>query len=124
MARARRIGEVGAQQMQVDVGTLKQTLLDLPTLGQANATAAYTKLVAAEMAKAEQLLKLVQTPEELLEATIDEMHKEHGAGTVDLGKILELKGLKKAEMDRVLEAIESARAEGRQKFKKLLNLGS
>ena len=33
--RCRRIGEVGAQQMQLDVGTLKQTLLDLPTLGQA-----------------------------------------------------------------------------------------
>ena len=30
--------QVGAQQMQLDVGTLKQTLSDLPTLGQANAT--------------------------------------------------------------------------------------
>merc|ERR1711981_1367409 len=65
--RCRRIGEVGAQQMQLDVGTLKQTLLDLPTLGQANATNAYTKLVTSEVHKAEQLLKLVQTPEELLE---------------------------------------------------------
>ena len=35
--RCRRIGEVGAQQMQVDVGTLKATLLELPTLGQARA---------------------------------------------------------------------------------------
>ena len=34
----RRIGEVGAQQMQVDVGTLKATLLELPTLGQASHT--------------------------------------------------------------------------------------
>lgn len=31
-----RLGEVGAQQMQADVGTLKATLLELPTLGQAS----------------------------------------------------------------------------------------
>ena len=56
-----------ASQMFADVGTLKQTLLALPTLGQANATNAYIKLVTTEVHKAEQLLKLVQTPEELLE---------------------------------------------------------
>ena len=74
--RCRRIGETGGQQLQLDVGTLKQTLLDLPTLGQANATNAYTRLVTAEVHKAEQLLKLIQTPEELLETTIEEMGKE------------------------------------------------
>ena len=34
--RLKAIGEVGAQQMQVDVGTLKATLLEMPTLGQAS----------------------------------------------------------------------------------------
>lgn len=33
--RCRRIGEAGAQQIQMDVGTLKAALLDLPALGQA-----------------------------------------------------------------------------------------
>ena len=42
-------GETGAQQMYADVGLLKQTLLDLPNLGQANATNAYTKLVNSEV---------------------------------------------------------------------------
>lgn len=100
--RCRRIGEVGAQQLQVDVGTLKATLLDLPTLGQANATGAYGKLVNDEIGKAEQVLKLVQTPEDFLEATVAEIR---GAGvSIDLQKILELKGLKKADSDRLVEA--------------------
>jgi hypothetical protein len=128
--RCRRIGEVGAQQMQLDVGTLKQTLLDLPTLGQANATNAYTKLVASEVHKAEQLLKLVQTPEELLETTLEEMGKEKAEGgggpMIDLQKILELKGLKKAEMDRMLDAMKDSvlSTAGGKNLRKMLNLGS
>jgi len=127
--RCRRIGEAGAQQMFADVGTLKQTLLALPTLGQANATNAYIKLVTTEVHKAEQLLKLVQTPEELLETTVEEMSKDKdaAAGSIDLQKILELKGLKKAEMDRVIDAIKDASfsaSEGGKKIKSFLKLGS
>lgn len=127
--RCRRIGEIGAQQLQLDVGTLKQTLLDLPTLGQANATNAYTKLVSAEISKAEQLLKLVQTPEELLESTIEQMGKEKaeggGGAMIDLQKILELKGLKKAEMDRMLDAMKDSvlSSAGGKNLRKMLNLG-
>ncbi len=96
--------------MQVDVGTLKATLLELPTLGQAshkpriralcvslgpcravplksttylpthlgqaNATAIYTRLVTSEIKRAEQILKLVQTPPELLEVTVEELRNE------------------------------------------------
>ena len=40
--------------------------------------------------------------------------------TVDLQKILELKGLKKAEMDKVMDAIETARRQGQQRFNKVL----
>jgi len=124
--RCRRIGEVGAQQMQLDVGTLKQTLLDLPTLGQANCSNVYNKLVASEVHKAEQLLKLVQTPEELLETTIDEMSKEKDAAPIAFEKILELKGLKKADMDIMLDKMRDTMLnnEGGKRIKKLLNLGS
>ena len=46
----------------------------------------YTKLVTSEIGKAEQILKLVQTPEELLEETVSSIRK---AGvSVDLQKIL------------------------------------
>ncbi|KAL1528081.1 hypothetical protein AB1Y20_009447 [Prymnesium parvum] len=118
--RCKRIGEVGAQQMQVDVGTLKQTLLDLPSLGQAVATNSYNKMVAHEIGKAEQVLKLVQTPEELLQVTISEMRST--GFEPDLHKILELKGLKKAETEKLLEAYNLAAREGGQKIKKLFNL--
>lgn len=127
--RCRRIGEVGAQQMQLDVGTLKQTLLDLPTLGQANATNAYTKLVTSEVHKAEQLLKLIQTPEGLLETTIEEMSKEKGDTTniIDLQKILELKGLKKEAATQLMDAMKDtmiSAQDGGKRIKKMLNLGS
>ena len=75
------------------------------------------------MHKAEQLLKLVQTPEELLETTVEEMSKEKDAGVIDLQRILELKGLKKAEMDRMLDAMKdtmSSATEGKAKLKKIL----
>ncbi|KAL3915085.1 MAG: hypothetical protein SGPRY_007381 [Prymnesium sp.] len=111
--------------MQVDVGTLKQTLLDLPSLGQvrlpegsavraqAMATMSYNKLVAHEVGKAEQadlggVLKLVQTPEELLEATIKEMRST--GFEPDLHKILELKGTPREHSIGVLAHTHSTRS--------------
>lgn len=68
----------------------------------------------------------VQTPEELLETTVEEMSKEAAGGAIDLQKILELKGLKKAEMDRIIDAIKDASfmsaTESGKKFKKLLGV--
>jgi len=117
------IGMVGAQQMQVDVGTLKQTLVDLPTLGQATPTTFYTRMVTEELAKAELVLKLVQTPEEMLEVAVKEMRT---SGTkINLGKILELKGLKRADSERLTEAynlMTGSASEGGKKIKKLFNL--
>ena len=122
--RCKRIGEVGAQQMQIDVGTLRQTLLDLPTLGQAAAANPYTKLVASEMAVAEHILKLVTTPEELLEATVDETRAAGVA--VDFEKILVLKGLKAADWTGAEKARDAAAAaaaaatEGGKKIKEAM----
>ena len=96
MYRCKRIGDLGAQQMQIDLGTLKATLLELPALAQSSSTSIYTKLVNTEMANAEQLLKLVQMPESILEETVDEV-RQSGV-QVDFQKILELKGLKKADI--------------------------
>lgn len=114
---------IGAQQMQVDVGTLKQTLIDLPTLGQATPTNFYTRMVNDELAKAELVLKLVQTPEEMLEVAVEEMR---GSGTtIDMQKILELKGLKKADSERLIEAynlMTGSASEGGKKIKKLFGL--
>ena len=86
--------------------------------------------MSSEISKAEQLLKLVQTPEELLETTLEEMGKERsadgGGPMIDLQKILELKGLKKAEMDRMLDAMKDSvlSSAGGKNLRKMLNLGS
>ena len=71
-----------------------------------------------------QLLKLVQTPEELLETTVEEMSKDKdaAAGAIDLQKILELKGLKKAEMDRFVDVLDRAYAT-RNAARKMLGVG-
>lgn len=111
--------------MQADLGTLKATLLELPALGQSSASAMYAKLVAKEVAAAEHVLKLVLTPEELLEETVAEMDRT--GVKIDLGKILELKGLKKADTERIVEAynmMHTSASEGGKKIKKLFNLGT
>ena len=69
------------------------------------------------------MLKLVQTPEDMLEETVQEM--DRNGISIDLQKILELKGLKKAEMDRMLDAMKDtmlSSGEAGKKFKKLLNI--
>ena len=48
------------------------------------------------------MLKLVQTPEDMLEETVQEM--DRNGISIDLQKILELKGLKKADTERLIEA--------------------
>jgi len=117
------IGMVGAQQMQVDVETLKQALIELPTLGQATPTNFYVQFVADALRPAELVLKLVQTPEEMLEVAVEEMR---GAGvSIELPKILELKGLKKADSERLTEAynlMTGSASEGGKKIKKLFNI--
>ena len=57
------------------------------------------------MGKAEQILKLVQTPEELLDETVSSLRRSGAA--VDLHKILLLKGLKE---DKLADAFSIASA--------------
>jgi hypothetical protein len=69
------------------------------------------------------VLKLVQTPEDMLEETVQEM--DRNGISIDLQKILELKGLKKADTERLIEAynlMQSSASEGGKKIKKMLNL--
>lgn len=68
--RCRRIGETGAQQLLLDLQALKSALYELPVSCGTTTTSAYTKLVTAEVAKAETLLRLVLTPEEALQVRL------------------------------------------------------
>mmetsp|Transcript_30917 Transcript_30917/g.66389 ORF Transcript_30917/g.66389 Transcript_30917/m.66389 type:complete len:734 (-) Transcript_30917:392-2593(-) len=122
MYHCKAIGMVGAQQMQVDVGTLKQTLVDLPTLGQATPTSFYVRMVNDEISKAELVLKLVQTPEEMLEMAVEELRTSGTA--IDLRKILELKGLRSERLTEAYNLMTGSASEGSKKIKKLFNLGT
>ena len=78
--------------------------------------------MTSEIKRAEQILKLVQTPAELLEVTVEELRNE--GSTVDLGRILKLKGIAQGEQDKILEAayqMSASASEGAKKIKKLFN---
>ncbi|KAJ9556300.1 hypothetical protein OSB04_010914 [Centaurea solstitialis] len=100
--RCKQISETGAQQMLLDTQAVKTILLDIPSLGrQTPGAAAYAKFVSREMSKAEALLKVILSP-------IDSVADTYGAllpeGTPsEFQRLLELKGLKKADQQTILD---------------------
>nr|KAJ0217366.1 hypothetical protein LSAT_V11C300154220 [Lactuca sativa] len=100
--KCKQISETGAQQMLLDTQAVKTILLDIPSLGrQAIGAAGYSKFVSREMSKAEALLKVILSP-------IDSVADTYGAllpeGTPsEFQRILELKGLKKADQQTILD---------------------
>ncbi|XP_071716607.1 vacuolar protein sorting-associated protein 53 A-like isoform X2 [Rutidosis leptorrhynchoides] len=102
--KCRHISETGAQQMLLDTQAVKTILLDIPSLGRQVKTSGangYAKFVSREMSKAEALLKVILSP-------IDSVADTYGAlipeGTLsEFQRILELKGLKKADQQTILD---------------------
>ena len=106
---------MGAQQMSLDAHSLKATLLALPTLGfdsdddpshrnrkRTVAAKSYTKFVTAEMSKAEALLKTLVSPNERLIVTFKALLPK--SSTDDLYRVFTLKGLKKGEIQSLVDA--------------------
>ncbi|GAB2220697.1 hypothetical protein Droror1_Dr00008364 [Drosera rotundifolia] len=100
--KCKQISETGAQQMLLDTQAVKTTLLEVPSLGrQAPGAANYSKFVGREMSKAEALLKVILSPMDSVADTYRALLPE---GTpAEFQRILELKGLKKADQQTVLE---------------------
>ncbi|PWA92645.1 vps53-like protein [Artemisia annua] len=100
--KCKQISETGAQQMLLDTQAVKTILLDIPSLGrQTSGAAGYAKFISREMSKAESLLKVILSP-------IDSVADTYGAlipeGTPsEFQRILELKGLKKADQQTILD---------------------
>ena len=116
--RAKRIGEMGAQQLSLDAHSLKAVMLQLPTLGndvdddgdagmaarQRKKTVAqkgYIKFVTAEMSKAEALLKTIVSPNERLIVTFKALLPKSSSD--DLYRVFTLKGLKKNEIQQLVD---------------------
>ncbi|KAL8195974.1 hypothetical protein R6Q57_024974, partial [Mikania cordata] len=88
--------------MLLDTQAVKTILLDIPTLGrQTSGAAGYAKFVSREMSKAEALLKVILSPIDSVADTCGALLPE---GTPsEFQRILELKGLKKADHQAILE---------------------
>nr|XP_011467639.1 PREDICTED: vacuolar protein sorting-associated protein 53 A isoform X2 [Fragaria vesca subsp. vesca] len=100
--KCKQISETGAQQMLLDTQAVKTILLDIPSLGhQTSRAASYAKFVSREMSKAEALLKVILSP---IDSVADTYRALLPEGTpMEFQRILELKGLKKADQQSILE---------------------
>ncbi|XP_026383125.1 vacuolar protein sorting-associated protein 53 A-like [Papaver somniferum] len=100
--KCKHISETGAQQMLLDTQAVKTILLDIPSLGRTTSSASsYLKFVSREMSKAEALLKVILSPVDSVSDTYRALLPE---GTPsEFQRILELKGLKKADQQSILD---------------------
>ncbi|CAK9166284.1 unnamed protein product [Ilex paraguariensis] len=127
--KCKHISETGAQQMLLDTQAVKTILLDIPSLARQNlrssygfiatadkvleltkscsceiltsGAASYSKFVSREMSKAEALLKVILSPVDSVADTYRALLPE---GTpLEFQRILELKGLKKADQQIILD---------------------
>ncbi|GMH25811.1 hypothetical protein Nepgr_027654 [Nepenthes gracilis] len=100
--KCKQISETGAQQMLLDTQAVKTILLEVPSLGrQTSGAANYTKFVSREMSKAEALLKVILSP---IDSVADTYRALLPEGTpTEFQRILELKGLKKADQQTILD---------------------
>ncbi|XP_065013346.1 vacuolar protein sorting-associated protein 53 A-like isoform X2 [Musa acuminata AAA Group] len=100
--KCKHISETGAQQMLLDTQAVKTILLEIPTLGkQATVATSYSKFVSREMSKAEALLKVILSPIDSVASTYRALLPE---GTpAEFQRILDLKGLKKADQQAILD---------------------
>ncbi|CAA6663358.1 unnamed protein product [Spirodela intermedia] len=108
--KCKQISETGAQQMLLDTQAVKTIILEIPAmedssdascLSQTAGAAGYAKFVTREMSKAEALLKVILSPVDSVANTYRALLPE---GTLaEFQRILELKGLKKADQQAILD---------------------
>jgi hypothetical protein len=145
--KCKRTNQVAAQQLSLDAHALKSVLLSLPHIGSSDvasptatgappvrtASRGYTRYVEREMGKAAALLKVLASHNELLVHNFTVLMG--GAKPEDLGKVFELKGLKKGEGQALLAAYNATVADDKKilpqyvfaegsTLKKLFNFGS
>lgn len=104
--KIKRISEVGAQKLLLDISTLKKVFVMMPTFGLPDGSAAparFIRLVNKEMGKAEILLKVLLTPASSPDKLIEMFHTAVPDGTItDFQRVLELKGFKGKDKDELM----------------------
>jgi hypothetical protein len=114
IVQCKPISEVGAEQMLLDSYVLKKGFTELPTLNEEPGTAppaSFIKRVNQSMSKIDPLLKTLQVrpspPEALVQAYL--IHIADKSDT-NFRKILDLKGIRKAEQTQLLDLFSAFRA--------------
>lgn len=114
IVQCKPISEVGAEQMLLDSYSLKKGFTELPTLNDEPGTqppASFVKRVNQSMARIDTLLKTLQVrpspPEALVQAYL--IHIADKSDT-NFRKILDLKGIRKAEQTQLLDLFAAFRA--------------
>ncbi|KAH7123671.1 Vps53-like protein [Dendryphion nanum] len=114
IVQSKPISEVGAEQMLLDSYVLKKGFTELPTLNEEPGTAppaSFLKRVNASMSKIDPLLKTLQVrpspPEALVQAYL--IHIADKSDT-NFRKILDLKGIRKADQAQLLDLFSVFRA--------------
>ena len=122
--RCRPVGTVGAEQLLLDTHSLKTVLLDLPNLAEASgqqnraaatrkAPAAFTKVVVKGMTRAEMILKVVMSPADPLDGFVEQyIRLVQDPDLAELGKLLEMKGLRRGDQAAYLERFRETFDEG------------
>ncbi|XP_025409735.1 vacuolar protein sorting-associated protein 53 homolog [Sipha flava] len=105
--KCKPLSNIGAEQLLLDTHSLKTILLDLPSINlddNRKAPASYTKVVVKGMTKAEMILKLVMAPTmKHYTSFVDQYLKLlPESDMTEFQKILEMKGLKAAERNELL----------------------
>lgn len=101
IGRCRPIGEIGAEQMLLDIHAIKVALLNLPG---SETTASYTKLVNRQVGRIETLLKaLLSTATPPAEALVQNyLFLIRDRSTVNFIKVLDIKGVPKQAQSAIL----------------------
>ncbi|KAK3809950.1 MAG: Vps53-like protein [Benniella sp.] len=107
LARCKPISDIGAEQMLLDTQAVKSSLLEIPSLGLETLVpvpTSFVKFVNRGLGKVETVLKTAMSPHEPIEMFIDHYFLLIGdRNLANLQRILELKGLKRAEQQQIVD---------------------
>eukprot|EP00003_Mantamonas_plastica_P024494 TRINITY_DN4568_c0_g3_i3.p1 TRINITY_DN4568_c0_g3~~TRINITY_DN4568_c0_g3_i3.p1 ORF type:complete len:848 (+),score=315.31 TRINITY_DN4568_c0_g3_i3:203-2545(+) len=107
--KCKKISEVGAQGMQLDLEHIKNAWMEIPELVPEDKRrmlkSSFIRMVESEVGKAQMILKVISQPPESLVESYGHLVKE--GSEAELLKIMELKGMKKNEQDVFLDKFAS-----------------
>eukprot|EP01012_Entosiphon_sulcatum_P011099 TRINITY_DN16655_c0_g1_i1.p1 TRINITY_DN16655_c0_g1~~TRINITY_DN16655_c0_g1_i1.p1 ORF type:complete len:345 (+),score=83.77 TRINITY_DN16655_c0_g1_i1:981-2015(+) len=108
--RLKRISELGAQQLLLDIQHLRSTLLELPHIGRVerlkgSQLVGYQSVVSGEIRKVESVLKVLFSPAHSGEIAQQYAEQCPHPSVPDFVKLMELKGLSKSEIQQLSDVL-------------------